>query len=214
MDSIDEFETTDRIPTFNDQPFKIVFSDSLDEVKSRFNVIDENIHISTSGFSTKNKNKMNIKSNKSQWLDNKYTILEIPFNYTIKGFVTVSNGFMNISIDQMNNNKEQKMFVIFFLDNLSVIDVDIIPPPKKVNWKLLLGVFFIAILFVYMMMNMIRGFPIFTKKFPPKNIYLSDYMPNMSNLKNIRVDQVRDKVRNRKTNNIFLPDILWEKSDR
>lgn len=209
MDSIDEFVTTERIPTLNDQPFKIVFSDSLNEVKSRFNVIDENIHLSLNAVS---KNKMNVKSNKSQWLDNKYTILEIPFNYTIKGFVTVSNGFMNISIDQKNNNKEQKMFAIFFLDNLSVIDVDIIPPPKKVNWKLLLGVFFIAILFVYimmnMMMNMIRGFPIFTKKFPPKNIYLSDQMPNMSNLKNIRVDQVRDKLRDRKSNNIFLRDIL------
>lgn len=211
MDSNDEFETADRIPVLNDQPFKIVFSDSLDEVKSRFNVMDENIHLSTSGFSfstKKNKNKINIKSNKSQWLDNKYTILEIPFNYTIKGFVTVSNGFMNISIDQKNNQKKQKMFAIFFLDNLSVIDVDIIPPPKKVNWKLLLGVFFIAILFVYMMMNMIRGFPIFKNKFPPKNFHVSDHMPNWKNMKNIRVDQVRDKVQNRETNNIHLRDIL------
>ena len=206
MDSNDEFETADRIPTFNDQPFKIVFSDSLDEVKSRFNLIDENIHLFLSGFS--NKNKINIKSDKNQWLDNKYTILEIPFNYTIKGFVTVSNGFMNISIDQKNNknNKEQKMFAIFFLDNLSVIDVDIIPPPKKVNWKLLIGVFFIAILFVYMMMNMIRGFPIFIKKFPPKNIYVSDYMPKMQKMKNIHLDDVLSS--DRKTKNIHLSDIL------
>ncbi len=199
MDSNDEFETAERIPVLNDKPFKIVFSDSLDQIKSNFNVMDENIHLSTNAVSTKN--KINIKSNKSQWLDNKYTILEIPFNYTIKGFVTVSNGFMNISIDQKNNNKNQKMFAIFFLDNLSVIDVDIIPPPKKVNWKLLLGVFFIAILFVYMMMNMITGFRHYG------NVHLSDYihMPKMSNLKNIHLSDVLSS--NRKGKNISLSNI-------
>lgn len=176
MDSNDEFETAERIPVLNDQPFKIVFSDSRDEIKSRFNIMEENIHLSQNVFSTK---KQNIKLNKSQWLDKKYTMLEIPFNYTIKGFVTDSNGFMNISIDKMNNQKKQRMFAIFFLDNLSVIDVNIIPP-KTLNWKLLLGVFFIATLFVYMMMNMIRPslYGRYSRFYHPSNNPYNSFQPN------------------------------------
>ncbi len=122
------------------------YGKSISEIKNEMNIQEEDIF---NPAIRHQKKFLLVITNEMVWLDKKYFFVQVPAKFTIKGYMTKKVDFFQEPINQ--THKKENTVVLFFLDNLKALRVEVIPPAKLkfVYWKLFLIMFLIITISLY-----------------------------------------------------------------